>query len=391
MTLLLPFFIPFLVLLFPFCIILFLVYSKRILDTNPKNYPLRIKVFSFLVGIFVNCRFFFFLFRSYPIPIEFSKRYKNIKRTKRILPNGSQSFIWEEKDTNGRKKDEKIDLLPKEKRKLVMIYLLGGGFVIGNSLSKHKFYKELIVRVKERLKTKLTVIAPNYKKMPEHKGEEIVEECTQIVHYVFKHYSVTDDEGNVLLPNLIVSGDSAGGCLTLRIASWLRDNNYNISEDIKDLKRRVLFAPQYPSFLNYKQHKEALGTGKYKSRDEYMEKGLITNKRMFNAFFDNHLDDEFDMLANTDNMGSFIFFTAEHDSIRSEAEHLSNLYKKKNKKGFFVDYYMLEGECHSFLRNSKESHSFVMDKIIEGIDKQFNYREINYEKKPIDQFQLRIE
>ncbi len=92
---------------------------------------------------------------------------------------------------------------------LVMVFFHGGGFVIGD-LDTHEPYCAEASRILD-----MPVISVDYRLAPEHPFPAAPEDCEAATRWVAE---------NIPCTGLILSGDSAGGNLTIVTAMALRDN-----------------------------------------------------------------------------------------------------------------------------------------------------------------------
>jgi acetyl esterase len=91
---------------------------------------------------------------------------------------------------------------------LVMVFYHGGGFVIGD-LDTHEPYCAEAARILD-----MPVISIDYRLAPEHPFPAAPEDCEAATRWI---------AGNVVCTGLVLSGDSAGGNLTIVTAMALRD------------------------------------------------------------------------------------------------------------------------------------------------------------------------
>lgn len=100
---------------------------------------------------------------------------------------------------------------PRESREpgLVMVFYHGGGFVIGD-LDTHEPYCAEAARILD-----MPVISIDYRLAPEHPFPAAPEDCEAATRWIAE---------NIPCTGLVLSGDSAGGNLTIVTAMALRDN-----------------------------------------------------------------------------------------------------------------------------------------------------------------------
>ncbi len=92
----------------------------------------------------------------------------------------------------------------------VLLHWHGGGYVWGSS----NMHAELLSRL--TIATRLRVLAPNYRRAPEHPFPAAHDDAVKVYRWLLAQPGVSAQ-------HLVVSGDSAGGNLTLELALRLRD------------------------------------------------------------------------------------------------------------------------------------------------------------------------
>jgi len=105
--------------------------------------------------------------------------------------------------------------LPGKQRPLpALIYLHGGGWVVGNLDTHDKIMRLLALR------SGAAVIGVDYRLAPEHKFPTAIEECLAVVDHVRDRGS----DWGVDSARLAIGGDSAGANLAMAVALGLRDS-----------------------------------------------------------------------------------------------------------------------------------------------------------------------
>ncbi len=126
----------------------------------------------------------------------------------------------------------------------VMVFYHGGGFVIGN-LDTHEPYCAEVARVLD-----IPVVAIDYRLAPEHPWPAAPDDCEAATRWV----ASAPQSLGVVPTSLVLSGDSAGGNLTIVTAMALRDSPAAVPV--------IVQAPIYPavdggeewqSFLDYQE------------------------------------------------------------------------------------------------------------------------------------------
>lgn len=95
-----------------------------------------------------------------------------------------------------------------------LVYLHGGGWVVGNLDTHDKIMRLLALR------SGAAVIGVDYRLSPEHKFPTAIDECCAVVAHVADHGS----DWGVEPQRLAIGGDSAGASLSVAVALALRDS-----------------------------------------------------------------------------------------------------------------------------------------------------------------------
>jgi monoterpene epsilon-lactone hydrolase len=103
-----------------------------------------------------------------------------------------------------------------------VLYIHGGGFVVGSP----KSHRTITNRFSEI--TGCCVLAIDYRLMPEHKLKLCIEDCRTAYQWILGNGP--DGPGDI--QQLFISGDSAGGNLTLSLIAWIRDNGLRAPEAV---------------------------------------------------------------------------------------------------------------------------------------------------------------
>ena len=107
--------------------------------------------------------------------------------------------------------------------KSIIVYLHGGGYCFGSSLTTHK-----VGLTKLAKQTRLICYSVDYRLAPEHQYPAALDDAL----IAWKH--IVSQNPNC---NIILAGDSAGGGLSLALMMYLRDNNERLPDGL------VLFSP----------------------------------------------------------------------------------------------------------------------------------------------------
>ena len=104
-------------------------------------------------------------------------------------------------------------LAPGADRSRRLLYIHGGGWMIGSPKSHRT------ITCKYAAMTGCAVFAVDYRLMPEHKRIAGIEDCREAYQWILDN----GPEGHSAARELYVSGDSAGGNLSLSVVAWARD------------------------------------------------------------------------------------------------------------------------------------------------------------------------
>ena len=103
-----------------------------------------------------------------------------------------------------------LQIVPGARRDRVLLYLHGGGFIMGSPNS----YRLLTVALGEA--AKMRVLSVDYRLAPEHPYPASLEDCTAAYNWLLST--------GITPKNIVIAGDSAGGNLTVTTLIKLRDN-----------------------------------------------------------------------------------------------------------------------------------------------------------------------
>lgn len=95
-----------------------------------------------------------------------------------------------------------------------VLYIHGGGFVMGSP----KSHRTITSKFSEI--TGCSVLAIDYRMLPEYKHMDCVEDCRTAYQWILEN----GPDGPGKIQQLFIGGDSAGGNLSLALAAWVRDN-----------------------------------------------------------------------------------------------------------------------------------------------------------------------
>ncbi len=93
------------------------------------------------------------------------------------------------------------------------LYIHGGGFIMGSPLSHRA------ITARYAMLTGGPVLSLDYRLMPEHRRQAGIDDCRMAYRWLLENAP----EGKLPVQTVYVSGDSAGGNLTLCLSAWIRD------------------------------------------------------------------------------------------------------------------------------------------------------------------------
>ncbi|MDH4365049.1 MAG: alpha/beta hydrolase, partial [Acidimicrobiia bacterium] len=217
-------------------------------------------------------------------------------------------------------------LVPPQGARGVIVYLHGGGWVIGTIDE----YDTLARKLAER--TSCAVVLGEYRLAPEHRYPAAVDDSWAGLLWAAEHRA--DITGRADAP-LIVAGDSAGGNLSAVMAQRARDRGG------PELALQVLVYPVTDADF---------ATGSYTAA----ENQLILTKEAMVWFWDHYTPDparrsEPDAsplrAPSLAGLAPAVVLTAEHDVLRDEGEAYA---RKLADAGVPVDFRRHEGQTHGF-------------------------------------------
>ncbi|MFL0587612.1 alpha/beta hydrolase [Sphingomonas panaciterrae] len=177
----------------------------------------------------------------------------------------------------------------------VVVFFHGGGFVIGNIDTHASFTAEMSRQLD------LPVVSIDYRLAPEHRFPAAPADCEAAARWVASN----PPELGRTATSLVLSGDSAGGTLTITTAMGLRDEPAPVPV--------IVQAPMYPAADMNKV---------YPSFDDYAEGFLLTRDTMI--WFAEHYQADFTHFQGSPMVGSLtglppaVIITASLDPIRDQ-------------------------------------------------------------------------
>jgi acetyl esterase len=219
-------------------------------------------------------------------------------------------------------------IVPRQGARGVVVYLHGGGWVIG-SIDE---YEILARKLAER--TSCAVVLVEYRLAPEHRYPAAVSDSWAGLQWADAHRA--DIAGRADVP-LIVAGDSAGGNLAAVMAQRARDRGG------PDIALQVLVYPVTDADFETPSYRDP-------------ENALILTREAMVWFWDHYLPDasrraepdasplRADSLAG---LPPAVVLTAEHDVLRDEGEAYA---KRLEEAGVPVDFRRHAGQTHGFFQ-----------------------------------------
>ena len=132
-----------------------------------------------------------------------------------------------------------------------LLYLHGGGFVSGCP------YGFRVISTQLARVTAASVLALDYRLMPEHSRRDMIDDCQQAYRWILEH----GPAGPTPIRQLFVAGDSAGGNLTLMLIAWARDQGLRAADGVMAFSPSVDMTLASPSLKRNLASDLMLGPG----------------------------------------------------------------------------------------------------------------------------------
>jgi len=217
-------------------------------------------------------------------------------------------------------------LVPPQGARGVIVYLHGGGWVIGTIDE----YDTLARKLAER--TSCAIVLVEYRLAPEHRYPAAVEDCAAALGWAASHRN--DIAGRDDVP-LIVAGDSAGGNLAAVVARRARDAGG------PRIDLQVLVYPVTDADFTRPSYTDP-------------ENQLLLTREAMEWFWDHYVPDvarraEPDAsplrAPSLTGLPPALVLTAEHDVLSDEGEAYA---ERMREAGVPVEHHRLEGQMHGF-------------------------------------------
>lgn len=236
----------------------------------------------------------------------------------------------------------------------VFVWIHGGGFILGSI----EVYDSICRKITNNVNC--TVISIDYGLSPEHKFPEPVEECYQVVKWVYENANKLN-----IIPNKIaIGGDSVGGTLTAVISQLSRD--------------RGEFPIAYQVEINAMF--DLLGETKPFSRIENAEGYRLQTNEIEGWYVPNYLNDLSEakspmasplLAENFNKLPNACIITSEYDPLRDEGE----LYAKRlSEAGVDVCLKRYDGIIHGFfnMQRTLEEARDALDLVCKKLSEAFS-------------------
>ena len=132
-----------------------------------------------------------------------------------------------------------------------VLYLHGGAFVSGSPRG-HRMITTRLARA-----TGATVLALDYRLMPEHSRRDMIADCQTGYRWILDH----GPDGPAPVCELFIAGDSAGGNLTLMLIAWARDASLRTANGAIALSPSVDMTLSSPTLKSHRETDLMLGPG----------------------------------------------------------------------------------------------------------------------------------
>jgi acetyl esterase len=217
-------------------------------------------------------------------------------------------------------------LVPPQGARGVIVYLHGGGWVIGTIDE----YDAMARKLAER--TSCAIVLVEYRLAPEHRYPTAVDDCAAALAWAASHRN--DIAGREDVP-LIVAGDSAGGNLAAVVARRARDAGG------PTIDLQVLIYPVTDADFTRPSYTDP-------------ENQLLLTREAMEWFWDHYVPDaarraEPDAsplrAPSLTGLPPALVLTAEHDVLRDEGEAYA---ERLREAGVPVELHRLEGQMHGF-------------------------------------------
>ena len=215
-----------------------------------------------------------------------------------------------------------------EEKLPVILYLHGGGWILGGKESFDMLIKKLAVF------TNSTVIFPDYSRSPEVQYPTALNEIYAVLEYIFQN----PEEFNIDLQRIAIAGDSAGA--NMATVTALRAINKNGPKILFE----CLFYPVTNSDMDTKSY-DLFKDGPWLSKKamEWFWEAYVPDKKLRDDIYISPLKAEEEDLSK---LPRTLIITAENDVLRDEGEAYA---RKLDSAGVDVLNVRINGTIHDFL------------------------------------------
>lgn len=215
-----------------------------------------------------------------------------------------------------------------EEKLPVILYLHGGGWILGGKESFDMLIKKLAVF------TNSTVIFPDYSRSPEVQYPTALNEIYAVLEYIFQN----PEEFNIDPERIAIAGDSAGA--NMATVTALRAINKNGPKILFE----CLFYPVTNSDMDTKSY-DLFKDGPWLSKKamEWFWEAYVPDKKLRDDIYISPLKAEEEDLAK---LPQTLIITAENDVLRDEGEAYA---RKLDSAGIDVLNVRINGTIHDFL------------------------------------------
>ena len=215
-----------------------------------------------------------------------------------------------------------------EEKLPVILYLHGGGWILGGKESFDMLIKKLAVF------TNSTVVFPDYSRSPEVQYPTALNEIYAVLEYIFQNH----EEFNIDPQRIAIAGDSAGA--NMATVTALRAINKNGPKILFE----CLFYPVTNSDMDTKSY-DLFKDGPWLSKKamEWFWEAYVPDKKLRDDIYISPLKAEEEDLAK---LPQTLIITAENDVLRDEGEAYA---RKLDSAGVDVLNVRINGTIHDFL------------------------------------------
>lgn len=250
------------------------------------------------------------------------KEYFNEKRRINSEPYKLPNFNYKSTINYYEMEDMPIYILepPQMDNDKVIIHLHGGGFISKSNNRNWKFLDRLAVETQQK------IIVPLYPLLPDHNFKQAYDKLKKFYTIQLEKH---DNE------NISFCGYSAGGCLSLGLSLYLKENNIPIPKNI------ILISPWLDLRLGNPEIDEL------EDKDPLLYKDYL--KTLAISWADGEKLDDYRLSpinGNIMDLENISIFVGTHDILYPDTKIFYNKCKSIGKK---INYFVFEGLYHNFI------------------------------------------